>query len=180
MEFKNLSPWNWFHKERGTHPATIPITYRQQDSYLPVNRLHNQIDRLFGDMFLGDSDGFFPRLWPTQDLGLSFFPRLDIKESKNHYDIQIEVPGMEREDFDIQMEGNNLLVRGEKKFEQESNERNYHCRERSFGEFRRVLMLPEDADVKSIQANYNNGVLSVSISKKPRAQVPGRRIEVKG
>lgn len=180
MELKKLSPWNWFKKERESQRSNVPVHHRHSDAYLPVHRLHNQIDRLFGDMFVGDSDELLPRLWPAVDLRSMFVPQLDIKESADHYDISIEVPGMERTDIDIQVEADNLIVCGEKKYEKETNDENYHCMERSYGSFRRVLSLPQDADADDIKANYDKGVLSINVKRNPNRSVSGRRITIEG
>jgi len=174
MDLHNLSPWNWFKKERGNDSSTVPVVYREADSTYPVQRLRQGIDRMFDSLLRGNGED----LWPAEGAVALFNPQLDIKESADCYTIEVEVPGMERKDIDIQIQGDTLLISGEKKQLEETTEHNYHCIERSFGAFRRMLTLPQDVDVDEVAASYNSGMLNIGIKKNPNVKPTVRRVEI--
>lgn len=86
-------------------------------------------------------------------------------EKENKYVIKTELPGMKEEDVDISVAGDRLNIKGEKKAESEVKEEEYYRSERSYGSFFRSIDLPSDADTDKIEANYENGVLEISIPK---------------
>ena len=106
----------------------------------------------------------------------AFVPPVDIYEDTNHVVLNLEVPGMKLEDFDIQMENNALTVRGERRFEKETKEENYHRMERRYGSFARVFTLPNTLDPNTVKANYDAGVLTIEMGK--RAEAKPKRIQV--
>lgn len=114
------------------------------------------LPRRFEDLW---SPGQFPfemREW---------MPALDMYEKDGSYVVKAEIPGMKEEDVDVSVSGDKLTIRGEKKAETEVNEENYYRCERSYGSFFRSIDLPSDADSNKIEANYEDGVLEVSIPK---------------
>ena len=110
----------------------------------------------------------------------AFVPPVDIYEDANHIVLKLEVPGMKLEDFDIQLENNALTVRGERRFEKETKEENYHRVERRYGSFARVFTLPNTLDPESVKANYDAGVLSVELGKKAEARPKQIKVSVSG
>jgi HSP20 family protein len=127
-----------------------------------------EIDRMF-DRFRGGSvDDGTTSIWA---------PSVDIIERENDFHIKVELPGVKKEDVKITMKNNTLTVRGEKKLEQEKNGEKYHRIERSYGMFQRSFTLPTSVLSDKIEAEYDNGVLSISIPKAEEAKP--RDIEVK-
>ena len=111
---------------------------------------------------------------------LSLKPSLDIKDTDEKYIVSIEVPGVAKEDVDIRIEGNTLTISGEKKQEKKQDKENYHCIERHYGSFERMLTLPHDADADNIDARFKDGVLTVNIKRKANSSPKaGKKIEVK-
>ena len=106
----------------------------------------------------------------------AFVPPVDIYEDANHVVLNLEVPGMKLDDFDIQMENNALTVRGERRFEKETKEENYHRMERRYGSFARVFTLPNTLDPNTVKASYDAGVLTIEMGK--RAEAKPKRIQV--
>lgn len=100
----------------------------------------------------------------------SFVPPVDIYEDANHIVLKLEVPGMKLEDFNLQLENNTLTVRGERRFEKETKEENYHRVERRYGSFARAFTLPNTIDPESVKAHYDAGILNVELGKKPEAK----------
>jgi HSP20 family protein len=100
----------------------------------------------------------------------NFIPAVDIYEDTHQLVLKLEVPGIRKEDLDIHVEGRTLTVRGERKFENEEKEENFHRIERSYGSFTRSFTLPNTVDVENVQATTADGVLTLSLPKKPEAK----------
>ncbi len=84
--------------------------------------------------------------------------------------VRLEAPGMEKDDFDLQVTDEYLVVRGEKHIEREQHEGHYHITERAFGRFERAIPLPDDVDADKARATYKRGVLEVTLPKSARRQ----------
>jgi HSP20 family protein len=97
--------------------------------------------------------------------GSTFSPRVDVVESENAYEVHVAVPGMNKEDFKVEINDNFLTVSGERKFINEKKDKNYHTVETQYGSFSRSFTLPENADGAKINAKYNNGILELTIPK---------------
>jgi HSP20 family protein len=96
----------------------------------------------------------------------SWAPSVDIYETENELILSAEVPGIEEKDIEIKVEDSTLTIRGERKFEKETKEENYHRIERSYGSFSRSFTLPNYVDQDKIQAEHENGVLKITMPKK--------------
>ncbi len=133
----------------------------------PIFGLRREIDRLFDDTFLG------------RGTSATWNPAVDIHETSNELRLDVELPGMREEDIQIEVENGMLTVRGEKSAERkEDDEGRYHLVERTYGSFFRSFQLPQGVDEKQIQANFDSGVLQISI---PKAALPQpRRIQIAG
>lgn len=104
-------------------------------------------------------------------------PSVDLSETTNEIVVRVEVPGMEKEDIDVSLEGKVLTVRGEKKTEHEEKEENFHRVERKYGSFTRSIELPADVDVNKVKATYKGGVLKLNMPKVKSQNA--KKIEVK-
>lgn len=100
----------------------------------------------------------------------SFLPKFDVKETKNSYLIQADLPGLKEEDLDLSISGNMLNVSGSREEEKRQEDQRYFTMERSYGEFNRSFSLPEGADPESIKADLKDGVLTIELKKKPDVQ----------
>jgi HSP20 family protein len=110
----------------------------------------------------------------------SFVPAVDIYEDNQKVVLKLEVPGIEEKDLDVRVENNTLTVKGERKFEAEEKEQNFHRIERRYGSFYRAFTLPSTVDTQNIGANYSAGVLKLELKKKPEAQPKQIKINVSG
>jgi len=110
--------------------------------------------------------------------GGAWNPSVDIFEDKDRLILEAELPGMNREDFEISVENNILTLRGERKFEKKAEGDNYHRVERSYGSFTRSFTLPQTVTADGATADFENGVLRVSLPK--REETKARKIEIKG
>ena len=110
----------------------------------------------------------------------SFVPAVDVYEDAQKVVLKLEVPGVDQKDLDIRVENRTLTVKGERKFEAEEKEQNFHRIERRYGSFFRAFTLPTSVDTENVQASYNAGVLKLELSKKPEAQPKQIKVNVGG
>lgn len=135
--------------------------------------------------FETDVDSFFDRALSIFDLPY-YMPRtfvmgrqhvapMEVFDSDGQTVVRLEAPGMKLEDFDISVSDGLLTIKGEKKAEEEINEGDYYCSERTYGSFRRSLSVPKELDESKIHATYDNGVLEIML---PRIEEKGRKVKV--
>jgi HSP20 family protein len=123
------------------------------NDYVPVS-FNNLIDRFFNES-----------LSRTGGAAYSFVPRVDIVENEKAFEIHVAAPGMNKEDFKLDLNDNYLTVSGERKFTKEQNEKNFRSIETQYGNFSRSFALPENVDASKINAKYNNGILEINVPK---------------
>ena len=97
--------------------------------------------------------------------GSAFIPPVDILETKHEVVLKAELPGVLKENIDIQMEGDVLVLKGERKFEKEVDHENYYRMECSYGSFQRAFTLPQSIKKDEVQASFNQGVLEIRLPK---------------
>ena len=142
------------------------------DPFQELNLITNRMNRLFHDSF-GQGATTEDTLTTS-----SFVPPVDIYEDEHNITLKIEVPGIEQKDIDVRLENNTLTVRGERKFEKEEKEENFHRVERRYGSFYRAFTLPNTVDPDSVNANYDNGVLKITLAKKAEAKPKQIKVNV--
>jgi HSP20 family protein len=128
-----------------------------------LNRIQSRINDLFDDAF-GHS-----RAYPRSATGV-WFPPVDILESKDSYLIRAELPGMKREDFNLEVHDGSLMLSGERKFEEAANGVEYHRVERVSGKFSRSFYLPQTVKSDAIKATYRDGILEIHVPKAEEAK----------
>lgn len=128
----------------------------------------------FNDMF---NDDLWGRPLTTQR---NFVPRVDIGEDENTYLVTADVPGMKPEELDIQVENNVLTIRGERKYESRGEKHGYHRIERHYGSFQRSFALPEGVNAEAIEANVENGTLTLRVPKPVTALPKKVKVSVGG
>ena len=133
--------------------------------------LQGQVNRLFQDFGRGSDE-----LMTTG----TFVPPVDIYEDEHSINLRLEVPGVQEKDIDIRLENNTLTVRGERNFEKEEKEENFHRIERRYGAFTRSFTLPNTVDSEKVEANYENGVLKITLAKRAEAKPKQVKINVSG
>lgn len=138
------------------------------DPFREVVALQSRMNSLFRD--LNDSEN------PLTTA--SFVPAVDIYEDPEKVVLKLEVPGIEEKDLDVRVENHTLTVKGERKFEREEKEENFHRIERRYGSFYRAFTLPSTVDTENVGASYNAGVLKLELKKKPEAQPKQIKINI--
>jgi HSP20 family protein len=133
---------------------------------------------------IADVEALFDRMtrgfWPRRRefLGLrtptraaAWIPDMDVFERNGKTVVRIDAPGIKREDIDVAVEGDMLVIRGKREEEKEVKEDDYYCSERASGEFSRAMSLPEGVKAEEIEATYQDGVLEVTFAT-PTASAP--------
>ena len=113
-----------------------------------------------------------------QETVMAFNPASNTRESENAYHVEIDLPGLPKEDIKIDLNDKNLTIYGERNLRNEIKEEDYYKVESSFGKFQRQFTLPENVDIKNISANSKNGVLEI-ILPKTKESTKKRSIEIK-
>ena len=100
----------------------------------------------------------------------NFAPPVDVYEDEHNISLKIEVPGIDEKDINVSIENNTLTVRGERRFEKDEKEENFHRVERMYGSFTRSFTLPNTVDPEQVSAHYDKGVLKIRLAKKAEAK----------
>ena len=141
------------------------------DPFRDVMTLQNRMNSLFQDFNRSQGDG--DSLATT-----AFVPPVDVYEDEHKIMLKVEAPGMKESDFDIQIENGVLTVKGERKFEKEEKEENFHRIERRYGSFYRSFTLPNTINPETIKASYDAGVLKVELEKRAEARPKQIKVQV--
>ena len=142
------------------------------DPFRDVMTLQNRLNTIFQDFNRGQGD--------TGDFvaTAAFVPPVDVYEDQHKIVLKLEVPGMKQEDLDIQLENNTLTVRGERKFEKEEKEENFHRIERRYGSFFRSFTVPNTVNTENVKASYDAGVLRIELEKRAEAKPKQIKVQV--
>ena len=142
----------------------------------PLFSLHRDMNRLFEDVlggglpFAGGSSG-------QGGQGQIINAHMNVSETESEVRVSAELPGIKEDDIDVSLNDDVLTIRGEKRFERKDEKENFHFVERSFGTFQRSIRLPFPVNPEQVQANFENGVLTVTLPKSAQ-QERTRRIQV--
>ena len=134
-----------------------------------VSSLQEQVNRLFEGTFSHKGDDSTLTAWA---------PAVDVYETENELVIKADLPDITEKDLDVRVENNMLTVRGERKFEQQVKEDSYLRMERAYGSFSRSFSLPNTVNAEAIQADYKNGVLTVTLPKRVESKPKQVKINV--
>ena len=139
--------------------------------YRKPGSIRNEIDNLLHEFFGGPIH--------TGPLAGEWLPAADITETEDRVFIKAELPGIEEKDIDLNICGNVLTIRGEKKHVKEEKEENHYLGDRYYGSFRRTFQLPADIDPDRAEATYRKGVLKISVPKVEEAKRKKIEINIK-
>ena len=141
------------------------------DPFRDVLALQNRMNSLFQEYNRAQGEG-------DALTTAAFVPPVDIYEDEHKIVLKLEVPGMNESDLDIQLENNVLTVRGERKFEKEEKEENFHRIERRYGSFYRAFTIPNTVNQDSVKADYDAGVLRIQLEKRAEAKPKQIKVQV--
>jgi len=139
------------------------------DPYRDLTSFADRFNRAFGA----------PNRERDEEMSLgAWMPPVDISEEEDKIRLTAELPGVREDQVSIQMEGGVLTIRGERKFEDEKQGRNFHRVERAYGQFVRSFTLPNNVDREKIRASFSDGLLEIEIPKSEEARP--RQIKISG
>ena len=127
-------------------------TWRVRSSWDELHRMRQQLEQMFDDA-------------PYQRASAGVFPLINLTEDKDNYYVRAELPGVKGEEIDIQVTGKNLAISGERRIVAEKENARYHRREREAGTFSRMIGLPGEIDADKVEANLENGILTIVVAK---------------
>ena len=142
------------------------------EPYRDLLALQNRMNSIFQDFSRGNSTG------DNDVVTAGFVPPVDIYEDENKLVLKVEIPGMRQEDLDVRMENQTLTVKGERNFQREEKEENFHRVERRYGSFYRAFTVPNTIDPESIKAEYEAGVLRIELHKRPESKPKQIKVNV--
>ena len=133
------------------------------DPFRDLNMLQDRMNRLFEDA---------GRNWKGDEPAATttWSPSVDIFETEGEIVVKAELPGMDRKDISLNLENNVLTLKGERRFQKETKEENYHRIERAYGGFSRAFSIPASVEDEKIRADYKDGVLKILLPKKEQAK----------
>jgi HSP20 family protein len=123
-------------------------------------------------------EAFSPMSGETEVSTRSWAPPVDIYETEDAIVLKAELPGIDPKDVEVRVEDNTLYLKGERKYEKEVKEQNYHRVERSYGSFARSFSLPNSIDAEKVKAEYKDGLLTLTMPKREEAKPKTIKIDV--
>jgi len=171
----------------GKTPAAAPAPFM---GYASLELMRDEMERMM-QRFMGNDwaagMGRVPMFkdWSRAAAEMPFAamlsaPKADMSETDGEYELSVELPGLDEKDIELTLTDRSLVLKGEKKAEKESDDKDYHFSERSYGSIRRQFVLPENVDRDAMKAQFTKGVLKVTLPKTAESKEKSRRIEVTG
>ncbi len=155
----------------------MAVLKKRSEEWSPLRDImvfRDEMDRLFENFFS-------PWSLRRRKVGgeIVWAPEVDVYEDENNVIVEAEIPGLKPEELDINVTGNTVTLKGEKKGEKEKKAKNYHLLERTYGSFERVIELPVEVEASKAKARLKNGVLEVVLPKVAEAKPKQIKVEVK-
>jgi len=144
------------------------MTIVRYEPWTLMNRLHREIDQIFGDSFAAPA--------ASSEQSVAWVPSVDVHEEPERFVVHADLPGVDAKDIHVTTENGVLTLRGERRFEKRASEKGFERLERVSGAFLRRFTLPDNALVDAIQARHVNGVLEITIPK--RSAPEAKRVNV--
>ena len=143
--------------------TTKELTKRRQREGLlglDFHSLQREMNHLLEDFWL--------RPWESMEIGNgSFVPAVNVRENENEVHISAELPGLDKKEIEVTVQEDRVILRGEKKQEEQEEQEGYHYHESAYGRFQRVIELPAEIEESKAKARFLNGVLNITLPKKP-------------
>ncbi|MGO9171343.1 MAG: Hsp20/alpha crystallin family protein [Rhodomicrobium sp.] len=161
--------------------SLAPARPRERDFF---GSLRNEVERVFEDF---DRGWGLPAWWRGADLELFCRPRLsfaltpsvDVVEKDDAFELTADLPGVDEKNIEVKLSGGILTIKGEREEHKEEKKKDFYVSERQFGSFERSFQVPESVESDKIDAHFKNGVLTISLPKKPGSQKAEKKISVR-
>jgi len=181
MTVSKLNPWNWFRKER-EQEGGLPVAREPggtRETLSPIDHIHAEFDRLADTMLRGFGlAGRWPSGTGQATFDTAIRAKVDIYGTDKEYVIEADLPGVDEKDVSIELTDDLLVITAEKRRDEKTEDKGYYRVERSFGSYRRVLNVPEDADRDAVKARFDKGVLCITMPRTAPVERKGRTIPI--
>lgn len=159
-----------------TRGSLLPSLFGHHDDDI-FGSMRREVDRVFEDFGRGLHSPRSVREGVTSRAVLT--PSVDISETDKVLEVSVELPGVDEKDIDVTFSDNVLTIKGEKKTESEESQKDYHLVERTYGSFQRRMRVPFEIQSENVQADFDKGVLKVTLPKPPEIEAQARKIAIK-
>jgi HSP20 family protein len=146
--------------------------------FMGLTGWERDMDRMLEDFFGRRARPWWPERWLRTDEMEVRPPIVDVFEEKNDIVVKAELPGMEKDNIEVNLADHTLTIKGEKKKEEEVKRENYYRAERSYGSFLRTLELPKDVHADKVKASFKNGILEVRMPKTEEAKAKEVKVNI--
>jgi len=146
--------------------------------FVDLTRWEGDMDRVMEDFFGSRMRPWWPERWGRGEGADVRAPVIDVYEGKDDVVVKAELPGIEKDNIEVNLTDHTLTIKGEKNKEEEVKEENYYRSERSYGSFVRMLELPRDVQGDKVKASFKNGILEVRIPKTEEAKAKEIKVKV--
>ncbi len=150
----------------------LPVRW---DPFRDLSSLHKEIDELFRRTF----GSFGTTGEKVSEAGISMSPAINTFAKGDKFHIEAELPGIDKKDLDVSIDGHVLTIRGERKMSKETKEEDFLVRESQYGSFLRRLTLPEGVNTEKIHASYEDGILEITMPMSKKLS-GGRKVMITG
>jgi HSP20 family protein len=146
--------------------------------FTDLGRWERDMDRMMEDFFGRRAKSWWPERWFRREELDMRVPTVDLYEEKDDIVVKAELPGIDKENVEVNLTDHTLTIKGEKKKQEEVKEENYYRSERSYGSFLRTLELPKDVHGDKVKASFKNGILEVRMPKTEEAKAKEIKVNV--
>jgi HSP20 family protein len=149
-----------------------PARSRERDLF---GSLRHEIERVFEDFDKGMWG--FPALRRPR-LAFTLMPSVDVVEKDDMFELTADLPGVDEKNVEVKVSGDALTIKGEREEHKEEKKKDFYISERQFGAFERSFRIPDNVESDKIKAHFKNGVLTISLPKKPSSQKTDKKISI--
>jgi len=153
----------------------MPMALVRWRPFRELELFRREIDRLFDELFERE----FPAPRRAREIARVFAPAVDMYEKDDEIVLKAELPGMNRDDINIELTEDAITLSGEIKREEEVKEADYYCAERTYGRFSRTIDLPVKVNIEKAEATYKDGILEIRLPKAEEAKRKEIKLKVK-
>jgi HSP20 family protein len=146
--------------------------------FMDLTRWEDEMDRMMENFFGRSRRPWRPSIRPRGGFAEFVAPALDVYEEKDEVVVKAELPGMTKDDIEVDVTDSHLIVKGEKKREEKIEEEDYFACERTYGAFHRSVDLPKDVQADKVKASFKNGILEIRLPKTEEAKTKEIKVKI--
>lgn len=146
--------------------------------FMDLTRWEREMDRTMDDFFGRRLRPWWPSIWSRGGDAEFITPTVDVYEEKEDIVVNAELPGMTKDDIEVEVSDAHLILKGQKKKEETTEKEDYYACERSYGAFHRSVALPKDVQADKVKASFRNGVLEIRLPKTEEAKTKEIKVKI--